>query len=165
MTLRAAKIAMVCAAALYYSLVVFNNLTDYDTNFQFVRHVLSMDTIFPGEHSVWRALTAHSWHTLFYGGIIVWESTSALLCWWGALQMAKAMKRSAETFHQSKNIAIAGLVLGLLLWLVAFIAVGGEWFLMWQSKLWNGQETAARLFVIFAILLVFLALPDAEAQP
>jgi predicted small integral membrane protein len=164
-TLRAAKIGLVCAVALYYSLVVFNNLTDYDTNFQFVRHVLSMDTIFPGEHSTWRALTAHSWHTLFYGGIIVWESTSALLSWWGALQMSKAMKRSAEAFHQSKNIAIAGLVLGLLLWLVAFIAIGGEWFLMWQSKLWNGQETAARLFVIFGIVLLFLVQPDAEGQP
>jgi predicted small integral membrane protein len=43
-------------------------------------------------------------------------------------------------------VAIAGLTLGLLLWLVAFIAVGGEWFLMWQSAEWNGEEAAFRIF-------------------
>jgi predicted small integral membrane protein len=165
MTLRAARIALVCAVALYCSFVVFNNLFDYDTNFQFVRHVLLMDTTFPGNHSMWRALSAHSWPTIFYFGIIVWETTTALLCWWGASQMLKAAKRPAAVFHQSKNIAIAGLVLGSMLWLVAFLAVGGEWFLMWQSKLWNGQETAARLFVIFGIALLFVAQPDSDGQP
>jgi len=164
-TLRAARIALVCAVALFCSFVVFTNLADYDTNFQFVRHVLSMDTTFPGNHSMWRAVSGHSWHTLFYCGIIFWEATCALLCWWGAFQMAKAAKRSAAAFHQSKNIAIAGVLLGSLLWLVGFLAVGGEWFLMWQSKLWNGQEAAARLFVIFGIVLLFLAQPDTDGQP
>ena len=55
--LRAAKIAMVAAIALFASLVAFGNMTDYNTNFAFVEHVLSMDTIFafstiqlPGDH-------------------------------------------------------------------------------------------------------------------
>ena len=46
---RAAKIALVFAVAIYYSFVVFNNLTDYDSNYQFVRHTLTMDTTFPGQ--------------------------------------------------------------------------------------------------------------------
>ena len=45
--LRAAKVVMVAAIALFASLVAFGNLTDYDTNTSFVQHVLSMDTIFP----------------------------------------------------------------------------------------------------------------------
>jgi predicted small integral membrane protein len=32
------------------------------------------------------------------------------------------------------------LTTGLLMWLVAFLDVGGEWFLMWQSKIWNGRK-------------------------
>ena len=55
--------------------------------------------------------------------------------------------------------------LGLLLWFVAFISVGGEWFLMWQSKLWNGQEAAFRMFTVIGIVFVLLVLPDTETQP
>jgi predicted small integral membrane protein len=44
MTLRIAKLALVFAVAIFYSLVVLNNTTNYDSNYQFVRHVLMMDT-------------------------------------------------------------------------------------------------------------------------
>jgi len=43
MILRTAKLLLVFAVALFYSLVVLNNTTDYDSNFQFIRHVLMMD--------------------------------------------------------------------------------------------------------------------------
>jgi len=43
---RAAKIAMIAAIALFATLVAFGNITDYGTNLAFVQHVLSMDTIF-----------------------------------------------------------------------------------------------------------------------
>jgi predicted small integral membrane protein len=39
MTLRAAKTALVFAVALFYSLIVFSNISDYDSNYQFIRHV------------------------------------------------------------------------------------------------------------------------------
>ena len=38
--LRAAKVVMVAAVALFASLVAFGNMTDYSTNFVFVQHVL-----------------------------------------------------------------------------------------------------------------------------
>jgi hypothetical protein len=41
------KTAMVAAIALFASLVAFGNITDYGTNWAFVQHVLSMDTVFP----------------------------------------------------------------------------------------------------------------------
>ena len=47
MILRAAKTLLVLAVALYYTLLVLNNTTDYDSNFQFIRHVLMMDSTFP----------------------------------------------------------------------------------------------------------------------
>ena len=43
---RIAKTIMVACLALSALIVTFDNLTDYDTNFEFVRHVLSMDTTF-----------------------------------------------------------------------------------------------------------------------
>jgi predicted small integral membrane protein len=44
------------------------------------------------------------------------------------------------------------------MWLVAFLTVGAEWFLMWQSHIWNGQEAAFRMFTVVGIILLF---PDA----
>jgi predicted small integral membrane protein len=164
MILRIAKVAIVLAVALLYSLVVFNNVTDYDSNYQFVRHVLMMDTTFPG-HAMWRALNSPGWPTAFYFSIILWELLTMIFCWWGGLRLAKALGRPAGQFHQAKRVAILGLALGLAMWLVAFLSVGGEWFLMWQSKTWNGQEAAFRMFTVLGIALLLVAQPDAEGQP
>jgi len=50
--------------------------------------------------------------------------------------------------------------MSLLMWLVAFLSVGGEWFLMWQSKTWNGQEAAFRMFTVVGIVLLVLLQPE-----
>ncbi len=165
MILRIAKVALILAVALFYSLVIFNNVTDYGSNYQFVRHVLMMDTTFPGNHGMWRALTSPGWHTAFYLSVIFWELLTMILCWWGGLRLAKALASPAGEFHQAKRVAIVGLTLGLAMWLVAFLSVGGEWFLMWQSKTWNGQEAAFRMFTVLGIALLLVAQPDAEGQP
>jgi len=43
--------------------------------------------------------------------------------------------------------------------------VGGEWFLMWQSPNWNGQQAAFRMFTVVGLVLLILLHPDAEGQP
>jgi predicted small integral membrane protein len=165
MMLRLAKVALVLAVAIYNSLVVFNNLTDFDSNYLFVRHVLMMDTIFPSSREMWRALNSSVWHTAFCIFIILWEFLTSILCWWGGFKMAGALASPVREFHQAKRGAIAGLGVGLLMWLVAFLSVGGEWFLMWQSKTWNGQEAAFRMFTVLGIVLLLVVQPDAEGQP
>jgi predicted small integral membrane protein len=162
MTLRLTKILLVFAVAIYYAVVVFNNVTDYETNFQFVRHVLMMDSTFPGNHGMWRALNQPAWHKLFYAVIIVWEAVIAVLCAWGAVRLARACRRKADAFIRAKNLAIAGLALAQLLWLVAFLIVGGEWFLMWQSQVWNGREPAFHMFIVTGIVLLLVAQPDRD---
>ena len=47
MTLRTAKMLLVFAVALFYFFLVLNNTTDYNSDFQFIRHVLMMDSTFP----------------------------------------------------------------------------------------------------------------------
>lgn len=165
MMLRAAKTSLVFAVALFYSFVVLNNLTDYNSNYQFIRHVLMMDTTFPGNHGMWRALNQPAWHTAFYLAIIAWETVTMLLCWWGGLRLARALRATAPEFHLAKRMSIAALTLSLLMWLVAFLSVGGEWFLMWQSKTWNGQDAAFRMFTVIGLVLLLVARPEAEGQP
>ena len=81
MTLRAAKMSLVFCVALYLTVVVFTNLTDYEPNLDLVRHVLMMDSTFVDGHSMWRALNAPAWHVAFYGSIVLWELTAAILCY------------------------------------------------------------------------------------
>ncbi|MBZ5644516.1 MAG: DUF2165 domain-containing protein [Acidobacteriia bacterium] len=165
MTLRTIKLLLVFGVALFYTFVVFNNITDYGSNFEFVRHVLMMDSTFPGNHGMWRAINTPTLHTAFYFSIISWETLTMVLGWWGGVRMARALRAPAPGFHQAKGVAIAALALSLLMWLTAFLAVGGEWFLMWQSKNWNGQDAAFRMFTVIGIVLLLLIQPDTENQP
>ena len=165
MTLRIVKCLLVFAVAIFYSLVVFNNITDYDSNYQFVRHVMMMDSTFPGNRGMWRAINAPQWHTFFYLWIIAWEAVTMILCWWGGVRMLRRLRASAPAFHLAKRLSLIALALSLLLWVVAFLAVGGEWFLMWQSKSWNGQEAAFRMFAVAGIVLLIVAQPDVPEQP
>ena len=160
---RIAKMLLLAAMGFFFTLVVFNNTTDFDSNYQFVRHVLSMDSTFPGNHGMGRAVVRPAIHTAFYLGIIAWEILNTILCWWGALALLLAVRAPIPVFERAKLSGIAALTAGMLQWLVAFLSVGAEWFLMWQSKTWNGQEAAFRMFAIEGILLVILLLPEPAA--
>lgn len=162
MILRAAKTLLVLAIAFYYTIVVLNNTTDYESNHQFIRHVLMMDSTFPDNTAMWRAINSPAIHTLAYITIIAWESLTMILCWWGGIKLARNLKSPAAAFQQAKDIAIAGLTVSLLMWFVAFLTIGAEWFLMWQSQKWNGQEAAFRMFAIVGIVLLLLVQKDDE---
>jgi predicted small integral membrane protein len=162
---RVAKVMLLAGVALFYSFLVFNNLTDFNSNYQFVRHVLMMDTTLPENHGMWRALTSPAADYSFYVAIIVWETVTAILLWWGCVVLSRAIRSSAVNFEAAKRIPVIALTLSLLMWLVAFISVGGEWFLMWQSHAWNGEETASRNFTIVGIVLLVFMFPERDSQP
>ena len=162
--IRLAKIAMVAAVAAFATLVALGNLTDYDTNFVFVQHVLSMDSIFPGSTIRYRAITSPTLHHVAYGLIIAAETLTATLCWIGAAKLFYRLRAGARDFHRAKAVAIAGLVLGFLTWQFGFMTVGGEWFGMWMSQQWNGVPSAFRFVVVIIAVLIFVALPDDEIE-
>ena len=162
---RVAKIAMVGAIALFATLVAFGNLTDYWTNFAFVQHVLSMDTIFPNSEIGYRAITSPVLHHLAYALIIAAEALTAILCWIGAAALLRALRADASTFRRAKSFAVLGLTLGFLIWQVGFMTVGGEWFGMWQSQQWNGIPSAFRFAMVIVAVLIFVVLRDEEIAP
>jgi predicted small integral membrane protein len=141
----ACKTVLVATIALIMVLVALGNLTNYDSNAAFVHHVLAMDTIFPGSHLLWRAITNPLAQTVAYDGIIAWEVLCAVVLIAGTV---------------SRPIAVLGLTMVLVLFGVGFIAIGGEWFLMWQSSTWNGIESAFRYFVMAGITLLIVLAPN-----
>lgn len=164
MIVRIAKILLLSAVALFYTIVVFNNITDYNSNYLFVYHVLSMDSTFPGNRGMSRAVHSSFVYHFFYNSIICWEALTAALTWTGSVLLLRKLRAPAPAFNLAKRVPVAALALGLLMWLVAFLTVGAEWFLMWQSKTWNGQEAAFRMFTVVGIILIFLVMPDVEEQ-
>jgi predicted small integral membrane protein len=57
LVIRLAKIVMIAALAAFAFLVAYDNIVDYGPNYEFVRHVLSMDTIFLHDALKDRAIT------------------------------------------------------------------------------------------------------------
>lgn len=165
MVTRWAKLALLAGIGMYYTLVVLGNLSDFGTNYEFVRHVLLMDSTNPGNHEMWRAVRSPRLHLAFYWSVIAWEAATMVLAWWGWIVLIRAVRRPPNIFNAQKRIAVVALTLSLLMWLVAFLVIGGEWFSMWQSQTWNGQQEAFRMFVVIGLVLVLLVQPDTEAQP
>jgi predicted small integral membrane protein len=54
------------------------------------------------------------------------------------------------------------LTIGFVLYFFGFMTVGAEWFLMWQSHQWNGQQAAFRVIVCTALVLLFVCQPTPE---
>lgn len=161
---RLSKVILVWSVALFTSLVAFNNLTDYDSNFTIIQHVLTMDTTFPDNKGLWRAIESPIIHHMIYGFIIFIEIVIAGLCGWGGWRLYQNIKHPAA-FNQVKSLAILGLTLGFILWFTGFMTIGGEWFLMWQSEIANGQQAAFRLVMIIGVVLVYLTQTDQEKYP
>lgn len=164
MIIRLSKSLCVCAIALFISFTAFNNLTDYNTNFLFVQHVLTMDAIFPNANVKYRAINSPPFHHIVYITIISIEIIAALICWWGAFILFKNINKNAVAFNQSKKWAIIGLTLAFLLWQVAFMSIGGEWFAMWMSKQWNGIPNAFRFFITILLVLMYVTARDSDDE-
>ena len=154
--LRLSKTILMACICVWTGLVAINNLTDYDANFQFVQHVLDMDTTFPDNPLLWRALRWGPLHHAAYVLIIVAELTVGVLSGVAVIKMFTA-RNNAEKFPSAKAVGVAALTVGVLLWLAGFEGFGGEYFLMWQSHSWNGQESAFRFAVVCMLGLLFLA--------
>ncbi|HYP85989.1 DUF2165 domain-containing protein [Variovorax sp.] len=160
--IRLLKIAMVLAVGLWALLIASDNLVDYDSNWQFVRHVLSMDTVFPDNRLRWRAITDPRLQALGYWAIIATQWLMSALCLAGAARLFAA-RRHAGAFSAAKALAAWGLGLVFLLYFVGFVVIGGEWFCMWQSTIWNGQAKAVMFLSCAMFVLLVLLVHDEEA--
>ncbi|MFF8872466.1 DUF2165 domain-containing protein [Streptomyces massasporeus] len=147
-TLSIAATLLTATIALYMALVAFGNITDFGTNQQFVRHVLAMDTTFKDEDLMWRAVTSQGLQDAAYVGIIVWETVAALVLIYGSWLWAR------RDDLRARRMSTYGLLMVMLLFGAGFIAIGGEWFSMWQSKSWNGLDAATRIFLFSGVVLL-----------
>jgi len=94
--------------------------------------------------------------------IVAGEGLTTVLFMLGTFELFRARKSKAPDFHRAKRFVFAGAACGFLVWFIGFLAVGGEWFAMWQSQVWNGQQAAFRILASILLVLIFVNQPDAE---
>ena len=156
--------SIVCLSlAIFALLVCLNNLLDYESNYAFVQHTLSMDTVFPDNTLKYRAILDPFVWSLAYGLIIFAEFLTGALLLMGAISLLKNI-HSPLVFNRAKNWVYLGCLTGFLLWFFGFIVVGGEWFCMWQSEKWNGVEAAFRFVVFIMFTFLFTAMSEDNQQ-
>ncbi|MES1218582.1 MAG: DUF2165 family protein, partial [Bacteroidota bacterium] len=100
---------------------------------------------------------------VFHAGyilIILLEALMAFCCIKGSWLLFKNRNSDAASFHASKNWAVAGIVIGIIIWFLGFEVVGGEWFAMWQSNTWNGLASAERIVSFLVLVLILLHLEE-----
>lgn len=158
-TIRIVQVFVIFCLALYVTMIFLGNLMDYNSNYQFVKHVLAMDTTFPDNALMWRSITNGALVNLAYWGIIFTEGLIALLSWIATVKMLRNFKKPPEQFNKAKTVGFYAFLLAILLWFVGFICFGSEWFAMWQSSTWNGKQTAMDIVTVVGIFLLIYILP------
>jgi predicted small integral membrane protein len=160
---RVAKAQALLFVGLVALLAAFTNVQDYDSNFAYVQHVLSMDTTFRHPQVMWRAITSPSMHRVAYTTIIAWEVVGGGLCAIGAWRIGRARRQSQPDVDRAKTTGTIGLMAVFALWTFAFIVVGSEWFQMWQSATWNGRDVAIGHAILSLLVLMWFSVPESNA--
>ena len=158
LVIRLSKIVMTGGISLWAFLVVLGNITDYDSNWAFVQHVLAMDTIFPDSHLKWRAITNPKVQMAAYLAIIATELLICLAFLAATCVMAMKLRASKVEFQYARAPLAIGVLLSFGLWFIGFMTIGGEWFAMWQSETWNGQNAAFRFYTSILVVAVYVFL-------
>lgn len=160
---RLLKIFMVVLPTSFTFFVVIDNIFfAWDDNFQFIKHVMSMDTVQSVVH--WRGINSPALWNAAYTFLIVFETLTFFVGLIAIYKLIRALTKDSETFFKAKLWGYGTFVLTLLIWFVGFIDIGGEWFKMWLSPSWNGQPIAMWLSIFFMVLLVFFHLPEPKNE-
>ncbi|MDR5671445.1 DUF2165 domain-containing protein, partial [Burkholderia cenocepacia] len=94
------------------------------------------------------------WHASYWL-IIAFEGVTCVLLLLGSHALWRARVSNAAAFNAAKQLVIAGCVVGFVLWFMGFMVVGGEWFAMWQSTMWNGKNSAFQFYMNILGVLIF----------
>lgn len=164
MTRRLATTAVLGCYTLLLALIALNNILDPGTNWPFVQHVLAMDTTFESPRLMWRAITNPTLQGLAYGAIIATQTAAAGLCAVGFVRLWRRRASPGREFERAKRAAILGVTLSLVLWLGGFLAIGAEWFVMWQSESWNSSEPVNRYLIAGGVVLLLLFQRDDDGS-
>jgi predicted small integral membrane protein len=161
------RLAKVVATAILAALALsaaYNNVVDYEAGFEWVRHIMSLDTVKPSNGAVGRAITDLNVMTAVYIASILAQALAGLCFATAALAMLRRLRGPVGKFVMAKRWLPLGAVFGLLVWFLGWMVVGGQYFAAWQMGLWDPQDSAFRLYMTMMGVLIFVSLPEPAVE-
>jgi predicted small integral membrane protein len=139
-------------------MVMYSNFTDYPSNYEYVGHILSMDTTRENLNLSYRAITSPMLHHRIYWFIITLEVIYTAFCLLGAYHLYRNINKPAAVFHEAKKFAIVGLLIGIFVYYICLQVIGTEWFNMDESEIWNAKDWARHIVDFMFPLLIYIVL-------
>lgn len=149
--IRALKGLLLSAPAVLLSLAVIGNVFSYDINFEYIKHIMSMDTTFLHPKLMWRAVSNPIFYHLAYFFLIILELIASIFLWIGVITVFKNLYQSTDKFEHAKQWGRAGLLLALFIYSFLFFTIANEWYSSWQSNIWNAKAIATPFIILFGI--------------
>lgn len=156
--IRISKISLMSFISLFGLLVMYSNFTDYSTNYEYVAHVLSMDTTQHNPNIDYRAITSPMLQHRIYWFIITMEVTYTVFCLLGTYHLLKNINASPDDFHEAKKFSIIGLLILIFIYYLCIQVIGVEWFDMDTSSQWNAKDWARHIVDFIFPLLIYVCI-------
>lgn len=156
--IRYSKVILMAYISFFGLLVLYSNLTDYSSNYEYVAHILSMDTTLANPNIRYRAIESPMLHHRIYWFIITMEVTWTVYCLIGTLHLLQKINASPEAFHEAKKFSIIGLLIAIFIYYVCLQTIGVEWFDMDTSLAWNAKDWARHIVDYAFLLLIYITI-------
>jgi predicted small integral membrane protein len=160
---RATLAVLTSITGLYYLIVATMNCVDTDTNRHSVAEVLSMRDTIHHAGIDWHAITSGTVIWIIYVFIVIWEFLiafvllAAAVAWWRVV----AGRPGRDT---AVRLASMGWTMVVLQFLGGFLTIAGEWFRMWANTQVNATLGALQNFLIAAVGLILVHMPEQSAE-
>lgn len=149
----------VLMVALYYLVVGFDNITNPTnpnaSNWPFVQGVLSGEGVPADSGFEWRFIDATWFQALAYIGVMVTETVTGILLLIGGIAGLRG-SRTCPRWGNAQKWTYAGGILGLAVFFLGFMVIGGNWFIMYLNSKWNGLEPAFQNSTMTVLMLVLV---------
>ena len=159
---RYTKVFLVFCVAFWGLIGTVGNLSDIQSVYDAVRDVTSMEGIPEGFGPPWRTTNPIVvWIGVLF--IVLGKLTALIGAGYGAVRMFKCANGTAQDFAAAKQWAIAGCAATFGLLILSFTIIAEGAFFMFVSP--SHSEAAAIAFRFagsFALITIFVAMPDAD---
>jgi len=148
---------------LYYFIAATTNCVDTDTNRRGVAAVLSMRQTIHHPGVDWHAITSGTAVWVAYILIVIWEFLIAFVLLVAAVAWLRVLagRLARDT---AVRLASIGWTMAVLQFLGGFLTIGDEWFRMWTNTEVNATSAALQNFLIAAVGLILVHLPERPDQ-
>lgn len=156
--IKISKASLMLFISFFGLLMMYSNITDYATNYEYLAHILSMDTTRDDHKYAHRAITSPMIHHRIYWFIITLEVMFTVFCIVGTFQLFTNINTTTKEFHEAKKYALIGLLIALFLYYVCFQVIGIEWFNMDESVQWSYKDWARHIVGFMLPALIYVAI-------